>query len=435
MVPNSSKGAGEKEVTRSKLQRLPFHFDPCVQTILEEKPMNRRQIYTLVTTALCAVLMLSACGPAATPTQPPAPPTAVPPTAMPPTAAPPTAVPPTAAPAAAATCLTVGALYGGPMNDAGYNQAMHESMAAMAKNIPCVKLIEAENVPDEAGAKTTMQNMIQQGVKLIFATAFNHQNPAVDLAKANPDVIFEIAGGYVMGANYANYYADVPDSWYAMGVAAASMTKSNKLGFVAAFPMGWTTTFINSYELGAQSVNPQVQVIVTYTFAWGDHAKEADATNSLINQGVDVITMHVDSPSTIISTAESRGVYSIGFQDLAAQQFAPQYWVTGTGFTLGDKVTFLTQSVINKTWKPIFLRCKMSEGCMALAPFGSKVPSAVQDKVKQTLADLDGGKVVVFKGPIKDQTGAVKVADGATLSENDMGSLDWFVPGVVGQAK
>jgi basic membrane protein A len=380
--------------------------------------MHRRLLYTLVTTALCAVFMLTACAPAATPTSAPA-----------------TAVPPTAAPAVAATCLTVGALYGGPMNDAGYNQAMHESMVVMAKNIPCVKLIEAENVPDEAGAKTTMQNMLQQGAKLIFATASNHQNPAVDLAKANPDVKFEIAGGWLMGDNYANYYADVPDSWYAMGVAAGMMTKSNKLGFVAAFPIGWTVTFINSFELGAKSVNPQIQTIVAYSFAWGDHAKEADATNSLINQGVDVITMHVDSPSTVISTAESRGVYSIGFQDLAAQQFAPQFWITGTGFTLGDKVTFLTQSVIDKTWKPIFLRCKMSEGCMALAPFGPKVQQTVQDKVKQTLSDLDSGKIVVFKGPIKDQAGNVKVADGATLSENDMGSLDWFVPGVVGQPK
>ena len=152
------------------------------------------------------------------------------------------------------------------------------------------------------------------------------------------------------------------------------MTKSNKLGFVAAFPLGWTTTFINAFTLGAQSVNPKAETIVAYTFNWGDRAKEADATNSLINQGADVITMHVDSPSTVISTAESRGVYSIGFQDLAAQQFAPEYWITGTGFTLGDKVTWLTSTVLDETWKPIFLRCGVADGCMAIAPFGPKVP-------------------------------------------------------------
>src|SRR5512136_3195112 len=113
------------------------------------------------------------------------------------------------------------------------------------------------------------------------------------------------------------------------------MSKSGKLGFVAAFPMGWTCTFVNAFHLGAQSVNPDVTTVVAYTFNWGDRAKEADTTNALINQGVDLITMHVDSPSTVIATAESRGVFSIGFQNLAAQQFAPANWVTGTGFTLG----------------------------------------------------------------------------------------------------
>ncbi len=375
---------------------------------------------------LCISLLLTACAaPAAptaapAPTQPPAQPTAAP--------AQPTATP-------AEPCLIVGALYGGPKNDAGYNQAMAGSMAAMAKNIPCVKLIEAENVPDEAGAKTTMENMIRQGARLIFATAFNHQNPAFELSKTYKDVIFEHAGGWMMSDNFANYFGAPPNSWYAMGVAAGSMTKSNKLGFVAAFPLGWTITFINAFTLGARSVNPQAQTIVAYTFSWGDRTKEADTTNSLINQGVDVITMHVDSPSTVIGTAESRGVYSIGFQDLSAQQFAPQYWITGTGYTLGGKITWLTQSVIDKTWKPIFLRCGVKDGCMAIAPFGPKVPKEVQDKTLQAMKDTDDGKIVVFKGPIKDQSGAVKVAEGETLADDKLGSVNWFVEGVVGSPK
>ena len=321
------------------------------------------------------------------------------------------------------------------MNDAGYNQAMHESMVQMQENIACVKLIEAENVPDEAGAKTTMENMIQQGAKLNFATAFNHQNPAYELAQTHKDVIFEHAGGWMMGDNFANYFGAPPNSWYAMGVAAGLMTESNKLGFVAAFPLGWTTTFINAFTLGAQSVNPDVETTVAYTFNWGDRAKEADATNSLINQGADVITMHVDSPSTVISTAEERGAYSIGFQDLAAQQFAPENWLTGTGFTLGDKVTWLTSTVLDGTWKPIFLRCGVADGCITIAPFGPKVPQEVQDKVLQAIKDADEGKIVVFAGPIKDQAGEVKIAEGETLSDETMSSLDWFVQGVVGSPK
>ena len=196
-----------------------------------------------------------------------------------------------------AVCLTVGATYGGPIMDAGYNQAMHEAVAAIKENIPCVNIIEAENVYDEAGATTTIENMISQGAKLIFATAYAHQYPALELAKKYPDVIFEHVGGWEMSSNFANIFGQPPDVWYMMGVAAGMMTETNKLGFVAAFPLAWTDVFVNAYTLGAQSVNPDVEVIVAYTFAWGDSAKEAETTNSLINQEADVITMHVDSPA------------------------------------------------------------------------------------------------------------------------------------------
>jgi basic membrane protein A and related proteins len=402
-----------------------------------------KKMYGILTIALCVMFVFSACAPAAAtpvaavpPAQPTAvPPTTVPPTAVPPTAAPPTAVPPTAAPTEVAVCLTIGATYGGPITDAGYNQAMHEAVMAIKQGIPCVKILEAENVYDEAGAKTTIENMISQGAKMIFATAYAHQNPAFELSQKYPDVIFEHVGGYMMGANFANVFGKPPDVWYMMGVAAGSMTKTNKLGFVAAYPLGWTNTFINAYTLGAQSVNPKVQVIVAYTFSWGDSAKEADTTNSLVNQDVDVITMHVDSPQTILSTAESRGVYTIGYQNLAAQQFAPKYWITGSGFTLGGKFTWLASTVIDKTWKPIFLRCSLAEGCMALAPFGPDVPQTVIDKFNQAKADLESGKVVTFAGPIMDQTGAVKIKSGEGLTDDQMSAVDWFVKGVVGSPK
>jgi basic membrane lipoprotein Med (substrate-binding protein (PBP1-ABC) superfamily) len=343
--------------------------------------------------------------------------------------------PPTAAPTEIPPCLIIGATYGGPITDAGYNQAMHEAVAAIKTNIDCVKIIEAENVPDEAGATSTMENMISQGAKMIFATAFNHQYPALELSNKYPDVIFEHAGGWEMSANFANFFGNPPDGWYLMGVAAGKMTTTNKIGFVAAFPLAWTLVFINAFELGVQSVNPAAETYVAYTFAWGDAAKDADTTNALINQGADVISMHVDSPATIISTAESRGVYSIGFQNLAAQQFAPQYWISGTGFTLGDKLTWLASTVIEKTWKPIFLRCGLEDGCMAIAPFGPKVPQEVQDLVMQKKAEIAAKTLVVFTGPVVDQDGKIRVPAGEVLSADAMSSVDWFVKGVVGSPK
>jgi basic membrane protein A len=393
--------------------------------------MKSKSLYHILAIVMTTLLLLTACGPAATPTEAPPEPTTPPveePTAEP-TEAPPVE-PPEEEP-----CLIVGALHGGPVNDAGYNQAMHESVMAIADNIPCVEIIEAENVPEEAGATSTMENMIQQGAGMIIATAFNHQYPALELSQKYPDVIFEHAGGWEMGANFANFFGEPPDAWYIMGVAAGRMTETNKLGFVAAFPLGWTLTFANAFHLGATSVNPDVETTVTFTFSWGDSAKEADATNSLINQGADVITMHVDSPTTVISAAESRGAYSIGFQSLHAQEFAPEYWISGTGYTLGGTLTWLASTVIDGTWEPIFLRCSLFDGCMAMAPFGPLVPQEVQDEVLAVSTEVEDGTTVVFAGPIVDQEGNVVVAEGEVLTADLMSSVDWFVEGIIGSPK
>jgi basic membrane protein A len=397
--------------------------------------MKIKLFYSIVAVGMTTLLLLTACGPAETPTEAPPEPTTPPVEA--PTAEPtpePTEAPPVE-PTEEGPCLIIGALHGGPINDAGYNQAMHESVMAIQTNIACVEIIEAENVPEEAGATSTIENMIQQGAGMIIATAFNHQYPALELSYKYPDVIFEHAGGWEMGANFANFFGEPPDAWYIMGVAAGLMTETNQLGFVAAFPLGWTLTFANAFQLGAASVNPDVETTVTFTFSWGDSAKEADATNSLINQGVDVITMHVDSPTTVISTAESRGAYSIGFQSLHAQEFAPEYWISGTGYTLGGTLTWLASTVIDGTWEPIFLRCSLFDGCMAMAPFGPLVPQEVQDQVLAVSAEVEAGNIVVFAGPIVDQDGNVVVAEGEELTADLMSSVDWFVEGIIGSPK
>ena len=332
-------------------------------------------------------------------------------------------------------CLVIGATYGGPINDAGYNQAMHDSVMEIKKNIDCVEIVEAENVYDEAGATTTIEQMIQNGAQMIIATAFSHQDPAYQLSLKYPDVIFEHAGGWMMGDNFANFFGKPPDVWYAKGIAAASMSETGRLGFVAAFPLGWTLTFANAFHLGAKSVNPDIVTEVKFTYAWGDSAKEAEVTNALINAGADVITMHVDSPATVLSSAESRGVYSIGFQSLAAQQFAPENWIIGSGYTLGGKLTWLASTVLDGSWTPIFLRCSLKEECMALSEFGPKVPQEVQDQVLQVVDDLDAGNVVAFLGPIFDQDGNEVVKEGEVLTDDLMSNVDWMVQGMVGSPK
>jgi basic membrane protein A len=394
--------------------------------ILKEIDMSKK-LYFILTIMLICAFALTACE-TAEPVAEEAP-------AEEPAAEEPAAEEAPAAEEEAAACLVIGATYGGPINDAGYNQAMHESVMAIKQNIDCVEIVEAENVYDEAGATTTIEQMIQQGAQMIIATAFSHQYPALELSFKYPDVIFEHAGGWEMGDNFANFFGEPPDVWFAKGVAAGKMTNTDRLGFVAAFPLGWTLTFANAFNLGAKSVNPDVVTEVQFTYAWGDSTKEAEVTNNLINSGADVITMHVDSPATVLSTAESRGVYSIGFQSLAAQQFAPEYWIVGSGYTLGDKLTWLASTVIDGTWTPIFLRCGLKDGCMALSDFGPEVPQEVQNLVLQTVDDLDAGAIVTFAGPIADQDGNVVVAEGDVLTDDLMANVDWMVDGMVGSPK
>jgi basic membrane protein A and related proteins len=339
-----------------------------------------------------------------------------------------------ALPAAAAAALKVGAIYVGSINDYGYNRSMHDGLTAIKKAIPEVTLLEAENVPETAEAERVMEGMIQQGAKLIFATSFGHQQFAFNLAKKHPDVFFEHAGGWMQAANFGNFFGDTQAAWYPMGVAAGKMTKSNTLGFVVGVPIGYAIGNINSFALGARSVNPAVQVRVVVTGSWSDKPKEAAAANALIDQGADVVTMHVDSPATVIRTAEGHGVYSIGFQSVAARQLAPKGWITGLGFNWGPFMIATAKSVIDGTFKPAMVREGLGEGMMVIAPFGKAVPQPTRALVTEA-ADKIAKGYNPFTGPITDNTGVVRIKQDEAWGGDKMGNFDWYVAGVIGKAK
>src|SRR6202023_2983320 len=264
--------------------------------------------------------------------------------------------------------LTVGAIYVGSVNDYGYNRAMKDGLDEMKRNIPGLKLIEAENVPESAESERVMEGMIQQGAKLIFATSCGHQQFAFNLAKTHPDVYFEHAGGWMQAPNFGNFFGATQAAWYPMGVAAGKMTKSNTLGFVVGVPIGYALGNVNAFEMGARSVNPAAQTRVVVTGGWSDKAKEAAAANALIDQGADIVTMHVDSPATIIQAAASRNAYAIGFQSIEAAQLAPKFWITGLGFTWGPFMTETAKSVIGGTFKPAVGRVGLGPRMIAGAP-------------------------------------------------------------------
>jgi basic membrane protein A and related proteins len=336
-------------------------------------------------------------------------------------------------PLSAQPSLIVGAIFVGSVNDYGYNRAMKDGLDQMQKNIPGVKVIMAENVPETAESARIMEGMIQQGAKLIFATSFGHQQFAFNLAKAHPDVYFEHAGGFMTAPNFGNFFGATQAAWYPMGVAAGKMTKSNTLGFVVGVPIGYAIGNVNAFEMGAQSVNPAAKTRVVVTGGWSDKAKEAAAANALIDQGVDVVTMHVDSPATVVQTAESRGARSIGFQSLAAEQLAPKGWITGLGFTWGPFMTDVANAVISGTFQPAFVRAGLGK-MMTIAPFGPTVPGDVRAVVMAAADKVEKG-FNPFTGPVTDNTGVIRIPAGEAWGGDKMGNFDWYVEGVVGKAK
>jgi basic membrane lipoprotein Med (substrate-binding protein (PBP1-ABC) superfamily) len=338
-----------------------------------------------------------------------------------------------AASAADAPQLVIGAIYVGNVSDYGYNRSFHDALVQVAKEVPGVKLLEAENVPESAEAERVMEGMIQQGAKLMFPTSFGHQEPAFRVAKRHSDVYFEHAGGWMRARNFSVYFGSTQTAWYPMGVAAGKMTKSNKLGFVIGMPIGFAIGNVNAFELGARSVNPQAKTIVVVTGGWSDKAKEAAAANALLDQGCDVVTMHVDSPATIIQTAEARGAMSIGFQSVEARALAPKGWITGLGFTWAGFFKEVTEDVIKGRFDPNPTYRGLGK-MLAIAPFGDSVPEGVQKQVNEAAARIEKG-FNPFTGPLTDNTGTQQLPPGATMGPDNMGSFHWYVEGVVGKVR
>lgn len=259
-----------------------------------------------------------------------------------------------AAPAEGAACGTgatkVGVIYVGSKDDFGYNQAAYEAAQAMGEAAG-VEVINAENVPETVeDAVPVMEDMISQGATIIFATSYGHFQPAVEIAAAHPDVCVVHQGQFESSLdapldNLGTYFSSVFEPVYLAGIAAGSVTETNTLGYVYAFPIPQTLENINAFALGAQSVNPDVEVIAVATANWCDPAEQAQAAQTLLDQGADVLTQHQDCTKTVIETAEAAGAYSVGYH-YDASELAPNGWLTGSEWAWTDLYTDIVTTAV-----------------------------------------------------------------------------------------
>jgi basic membrane protein A len=336
---------------------------------------------------------------------------------------------------AAQTKLRVGILHIGSITDAGYNQAHAEGVRVMKKNLPDVGVIEVENVPEGADAERVMENMIKQGAKLIIPASFGYLDPALRVAQKYPDVKFEHPGGYKLAPNLGTYWASTPEAFYLMGIAAGKTTKTHRLGYVVALPISFFLANINAFQLGARSVDPKAETRVVFTGTFLDPGKEATAANALLDQGVDVLGVIVDSPITVVQTAEKRGAYSVGYHYIGVQKFAPKGWISGVAFTWGELYTRFAKQVMDGTWKSENLLGDLRSDYLTLAPFGPAVPAEAIKRIDEIKQEFVSGKRQVFQGPLKDNKGVERVKPGEAWPMRNLGKMDWLVEGVMGQAK
>ncbi|WP_061240912.1 BMP family ABC transporter substrate-binding protein [Ectopseudomonas composti] len=330
--------------------------------------------------------------------------------------------------ASAADPLKVGFVYIGPIGDHGWTYQHEQGRQMLIKEMgDKVTTSFVENVPEGADAERVIRNMAKGGFDLIFTTSFGYMNPTIKVAKQFPKVTFEHATGYKQAKNVGTYLSRSYEGRYVGGFLAAKMTKTKKVGYIASFPIPEVIRDINAIQLALDKYNPGTEIKVVWVNTWFDPGKESDAANALIDQGVDVMFQHTDSPAPI-QTAERRGIYSVGYaSDMA--HFGPKAVLTSIVNDWGPHYIKSTQAVIDGTWQPQDFWGGLAEDTLSL-PISDLVPADVKSEAEQIIADIRSGKFHPFTGPIKDQSGSVRIADGVSASNAELASMNYYVENV-----
>ncbi len=334
----------------------------------------------------------------------------------------------------------VGFIMVGSRNDYGYNQAVYVASQQVAKGMSGVQVVTADNIPENNSVTQTMQSMASSGVKVIFATSYGYFSYAEAFAKANPGVIVLHQGGFEKGTfppNFGTYWGEAYEPVSLGGMAAGAATKSNKLGYVYAFPISQTIANIDGFELGAQSVNPAAQTYLVNTSNWCDPLKQKEAAQALLSQGVDVLTQHQDCQATVIGAAKAAGAKVVGYH-YDAESLDSSGWLTGSTWNwtpVYEKIITAAKdgsfkgSAYNANWVGTFAD---NNNPLTLASFGSSVSADTQAKITAAENALKQPGASVFKGPISCQDGSVLVAAGKVLTYDEINNIKCLVKGVVG---
>jgi simple sugar transport system substrate-binding protein len=322
--------------------------------------------------------------------------------------------------------------YVGPVGDAGWTFA-HDLGRKEVEAQFGDKVVTSfvESVPEGSDAERVIRDMAEQGNSLIFGTTFGYMEPMLRVASDAKGVKFEHATGYKSAENLRTYDSRTYEGAYLAGIVAGAMTKSNALGVVASIPIPEVIRNIDSFTLGAQSVNPKVSTRVVWVNKWFDPPKEGEAAQALINQGVDVLMQNTDS-SAVLQTAEKAGKYGFGW-DSDMSKFGPNAHLASAVIHWGPYYKKAVGDVLAGTWKNEKNWWGVREGAIDLVSLSAKVPADTKAKVDDVKRGLKDGSFAVWKGPIVDQSGKEVLKAGHTADDGFLVGINFYVKGVEGK--
>jgi basic membrane protein A len=332
--------------------------------------------------------------------------------------------------AAASAPLKVAFVYVGPISDGGWSYQHNLGRLALEKQFgDKIQTSYVESVPESADAERVIRQLAAKDNMLIFTTSFGYMDPTLKVAKLFPRVRFEHATGYKTAANVVNYQARFYEGAYLLGVLAGRMSKSNTLGYIGSFPIPEVIRNIDAFTLGARSVNPKIHTKVVWVDTWYDPGKERQGAEALIAQGADILCQNTDSPAAV-QVAEEKGIYAFGW-DSDMAKYGPHAQLTANVENWGVYYIDEVNKILDGSWSgDRQVRLGIKEGVVVLTPLNPAVPADVARQFESKKQAISAGALLPFAGPIKDNSGVLKVAAGASVSIDDLMLINWYVEGV-----
>jgi simple sugar transport system substrate-binding protein len=337
----------------------------------------------------------------------------------------------TAAPGADCEPIKAAFVYVGPIGDAGWTKKHDDGRKELETALgDCVETSYLESVPEGAESEATFDRLAREGNDVIFGTSFGYMDQMLEVAAKYPDVKFEHATGFKVSDNMSTYFGAAEEARYLSGMAAASVTESGQIGYVAAFPIPEVIRGINAFVIGMRSVNPNAKVRVVWVSSWYDPGKEREAAEALIAQGADVIMQHTDSTAPV-QAAEAKGVYAIGYHS-DMSKFGPKAHLVASTHNWTGYYQSVVDKVMKGQWKAEQYVGGIKEGMVVMAGWGAMVPDDVKKLVAEKEAAMKAGTLAPFQGPLKAQDGKEVVAAGKTMPDKDIANMSFYVQGVEG---